>query len=117
LGCATGALVSTISAAACPPSDASLAGFYVLRGVMEVGSEMRLRADGRFDYMLAYGALDELAAGCWSRKGNVVTLAASKFEASMEDPFKFRRLQLEVTPAGELVRRFDVEHVGKYERQ
>ena len=71
-------------AASCSPADASLAGHYYLHGVMEVGSELELRADGQFDYMLAYGALDELASGCWSRKGGVVTLKAAKFETSME---------------------------------
>ena len=44
--------------------------------------------------MLAYGALDELASGCWSREGGTVTLVASKFETSMEDPLKFDRLEL-----------------------
>src|ERR1019366_5149553 len=70
-----------------------------LSGVMEVGSELRLLPNGRFDYMLAYGALDELASGCWSREGGTVTLIASKFETSMEDPLKFDRLELKVLPA------------------
>src|SRR6516162_5040578 len=82
------------SAAACTPADPSLAGHYYLRGVMEVGSELLLTPDGRFQYMLAYGALDELASGCWTRNGGVVTLHASKFETSMKDPGKFNRLDL-----------------------
>ena len=92
-----------------------VAGFYVLRGVMEVGSELRLRADGRFEYMLAFGALDELAVGCWSRRGNTVTLVASRFEASMDDPAKFRTLRL--TPSGGLERRFSSEYIGRYARE
>jgi hypothetical protein len=52
--------MSGARAAGCAPADASLAGHYWLRGVKEVGSELELRADGRFTYMLAYGALDEL---------------------------------------------------------
>ena len=78
---------------------------------MEVGSELILKADGRFEYMLAYGVLDELASGCWTRNGGVVTLNASKFENSMEDPMKFRRLDLTIA-AGKLIRRFDAEHSG-----
>ncbi len=108
--------ISSASADDCAGADASLAGHYHLSGVMEVGSELRLQANGRFDYMLAYGALDELATGCWSRKGKVVTLAASKFETSMDDPMKFERLELIVTPRGKLVRRFDLERVGEYSR-
>ena len=49
---------------------------------------------------LAYGALDELASGCWSREGGSVTLVASKFETSMEDEMKFDRLELRALPAG-----------------
>lgn len=41
-----------------------LAGHYALSEVMEVGSELSLKADERFKSMLAYGALDELASGC-----------------------------------------------------
>lgn len=64
----TGALVTTALwapsalAANCARADASLAGHDVMRGMMEVGSELRLQANGSFDYMLAYGALDEFAS-------------------------------------------------------
>jgi hypothetical protein len=111
-----GLWASGAGAASCAPADASLAGHYYLVGVMEVGSELELRRDGRFAYMLAYGALDELASGCWSRKGGVVTLQAAKFETSMEDPMKFGRLELTVAPGGKLKRRFDREHAGAYSR-
>jgi hypothetical protein len=84
---------------------------------MEVGSELLLHPDGRFEYMLAYGALDELASGCWTRSGATVTLHAYKFEHSMEDPMKFERLDLTVQPGGKLMRRFDAEHNGAYSRQ
>jgi hypothetical protein len=107
---------SEARAAGCAPADPSLAGHYWLRGVMEVGSELLLKADGRFQYMLAYGALDELASGCWKRNGGVVTLTADKFENSMDDPMKFERLNLTIAPSGELIRRFDAEHVGAYSR-
>jgi hypothetical protein len=108
--------ISAARAADCAPADGTLAGSYHLSGMMEVGSELRLLPNGRFDYMLAYGALDELASGCWSREGGSVTLVASKFETSMEDPMKFDRLELRVLPGGGLERRFDAEHVGKYSR-
>jgi hypothetical protein len=67
--------------------------------------------------MLAYGALDELAYGCWTRDGGVVILHVSKFENSMRDPMKFGRLELTITPSGELARRFDSEHVGAHSRR
>jgi hypothetical protein len=108
---------SEARAAACKPADPSLAGHYYLRGVMEVGSGLLLRADGRFEYMLAYGALDELASGCWMRNGAMVTLDVRKFENSMDDPMKFTRLELTVQPGGKLMRRFDAEHAGAYSRE
>lgn len=107
---------SSALAANCAQADASLAGHYAMRGVMEVGSELRLQANGSFDYMLAYGALDEVASGCWRRVGNVVTLVPSKFETNAEDPLKFDRLELEVTPTGKLVRRFESGATGAYSR-
>jgi hypothetical protein len=66
--------------------------------------------------MLAYGALDELASGCWARHGGVVTLDANKFEISMEDPIKFNRLDLTISSDGKLIRRFDAGHIGGYTR-
>jgi hypothetical protein len=106
----------SVGAADCPPADPTLAGHYEMHGVMEVGSELLLKADGRFQYMLAYGALDELASGCWARHGGMVTLYADKFEASMEDPIKFNRLDLSIASGGKLIRRFDAGHVGAYAR-
>jgi hypothetical protein len=106
----------SVRAAGCAPADPTLAGHYEMHGVMEVGSELLLKADGRFQYMLAYGALDELASGCWARHGGMVTLYADKFEASMEDPLKFNRLDLSIASGGKLIRRFDAGHVGAYAR-
>ncbi len=108
---------SHASAADCARADASLAGHYYMHGVMEVGSELRLQATGQFDYMLAYGALDELASGCWSRAGRFVTLVTTTFQANSDDPMKFERLVLEVTPSGKLIRRFDVHQIGTYSRR
>lgn len=98
------------------PADPSFAGDYTLSGVIEVGSELSLKADGRFKYMLAYGALDELASGCWTRNGDVITLNAQKFLTNADDPMKFERLELTVAPGGKLMRRFDADHAGAYSR-
>ena len=58
------------------PVDKALAGHYYLSGVHEVGSELLLREDGRFEWMLAYGALDQMAQGTWRRDGDRVLLRA-----------------------------------------
>jgi len=65
-----------------------LAGRYVLRGVMEVGSELELKPDGSFEYMLAYGAADYWAKGTWRHEGNAVILQSSSKE---EPPFRLVR--------------------------
>lgn len=51
-----------------------LAGHYYLRGVREVGSELLLSADGRFDYLMSYGATDIQASGAWRSDGKQVIL-------------------------------------------
>ena len=49
-------------------------GRYRLEGVHDAAGELLLRADGRFEYALAYGALDERAEGRWVRKGKALAL-------------------------------------------
>ncbi|MBC7841662.1 MAG: hypothetical protein H7099_05095 [Gemmatimonadaceae bacterium] len=43
--------------------ESAVAGHYYLQGERELGSELMLTADGRFQFMLAYGALDESGEG------------------------------------------------------
>jgi hypothetical protein len=52
----------------------ALAGHYYLQGVHEVGSELLLHPDGRFEYFLAYGAYDESATGTWKVQDGRVLL-------------------------------------------
>jgi hypothetical protein len=52
----------------------AVAGHYVLQGIHEVGSELMLHPDGRFEYMLAYGAYDEYARGNWKLEAGKVVL-------------------------------------------
>ena len=40
--------VACARSASCAPADPSLAGHYWMHGVMEVGSELLLKGDGRF---------------------------------------------------------------------
>lgn len=65
-------LALTGAADACAPGDKRLAGHYYLNGVMEVGSELLLRPDGSFEFMLAYGANDQYGKGCWVKRGSTV---------------------------------------------
>jgi len=46
--------------------QATLPGHYYLSGVTEVGAEILLRPNGKFEYSMAYGAADEYARGEWT---------------------------------------------------
>lgn len=54
--------------------ERSPAGDYRLVGEQDVASGLRLRPDGRFQYFLSAGALDEQAEGRWSLAGRSVVL-------------------------------------------
>ncbi|OWY38897.1 hypothetical protein CEK28_10235 [Xenophilus sp. AP218F] len=68
---------------------AKLAGDYYLSGVREVGSQIRLLADGRFAFMLAYGSVDQSARGQWRlRQGEVSFHTPKAAEADGWQPFR-----------------------------
>src|SRR5260370_34133328 len=81
-------LVSWVAFGACALSADNLPGHYVLRGVMEVGSELLLKPDGSFEYMLAYGAADYESKGTWRRDQGFVVLNTTGKEAP---PFRLLR--------------------------
>ncbi|AQR69571.1 hypothetical protein BZG29_15450 [Janthinobacterium sp. LM6] len=68
--------VSAGVASAAEPAPAALPGHYYLQGVMEAGSELLLKKDGTFEWMLSYGNTDEQASGEWRVSGDLVTLEA-----------------------------------------
>jgi hypothetical protein len=71
-----------------PAFAQNASGHYVLTGVMEVGSELMLKPDGTFEYMLAYGAADYWAKGTWKQEGNSVILHSDGKE---EPPFRLTK--------------------------
>jgi hypothetical protein len=81
-------LVFLMTLAALTARGQDLAGHYVLQGVMEVGSELLLKSDGQFEYMLAYGAADYWAKGTWRHKNDSVILNSA---GRKEAPFRFLR--------------------------
>jgi hypothetical protein len=67
-------LVLLLPGTAADAAPRSPAGEYRLVGEQDVASGLRLQKDGRFQYFLIAGALDEQAEGRWSEAGGVVTL-------------------------------------------
>ena len=61
---------------AAPAGSPPLAGHYRIH-VHEAASELVLHPNGRFEYALAYGALDEEATGRWRRVGNHILLTTT----------------------------------------
>lgn len=56
------------------PAERDPAGTYRLVGEQDVASGLRLRPDGRFQYFLSAGALDERSEGRWRSDGGAVIL-------------------------------------------
>ncbi|HYW15425.1 MAG TPA: hypothetical protein VE891_04635 [Allosphingosinicella sp.] len=68
-------LFLVLLAAAPASAERGPAGVYCLTGEQDVASGFRLQPNGRFQYFLSAGALDERAEGRWSVADRVVTLA------------------------------------------
>lgn len=55
-----------------------LAGRYYLEGVREVGAELSLSAEGRFDFGIAFGGVERYAQGQWEKRQQVLLLTTDK---------------------------------------
>jgi hypothetical protein len=84
-------LVVTVALARPLAQSDEVAGHYVLHGMREVGSELLLKPDGQFEFMLAYGAADYWAKGTWRREKEGVVLNSS---GKKEEPFRFLRSEV-----------------------
>jgi hypothetical protein len=85
---------------------------------MEIAAGLELKADGRFNYGLSYGALDEQAAGRWTLSGDRVLLTSDPISAPRfvlisrgKSPDSVLQLSLEV-PRGLSRQYFDAVITG-----
>jgi hypothetical protein len=85
---ASAVVLFVVTASVSPTAQSDVSGHYVLQGMMEVGSELLLKPDGQFEFMLAYGAADYWARGTWRREKDGVVLNSS---GKKEEPFRFLR--------------------------
>lgn len=67
-------LAAALIAAPVAAQDSPFVGEYSLAEGPDVGGGLLIRNDGRFQYMLAAGALDERAEGRWEMRGEMVCL-------------------------------------------
>ena len=81
--------VLSLFLAACASSNETLnkelVGHYYLQGVMEMGSELLLRADGSFEAGMVYGSADGYAKGHWTQAAQRLTLHQHKDKANSEE--------------------------------
>ena len=70
-------------------AQGTIPGAYCLKGVMEVGSCMRLSPGGKFEYFLSYGAYDEKSEGKWRRAGSEIVVDTPKYDK--RPTFSFKR--------------------------
>lgn len=87
-------LAGTAAAAVPALARTDRSGHYYLEGVMETGSELLLRPDGRFQWYLVVGALDLFAEGVWSEKDGIVLLTAQKTKDVPRPGFDTLRLTI-----------------------
>src|SRR3546814_17820692 len=89
------ALIATPAAA----QDSPFVGEYSLAEGPDVGGGLLIRSDGRFQYMLAAGALDERAEGRWEMRGETICLTTEPQPAQPEkSKGKPREIDGAVTP-------------------
>lgn len=72
---------------------------------MEMAAGLELKADGRFEYGLSYGAMDEQAAGRWTVRGDKVLLTSDPVKAP-----RFIFVGQKSAPAGTFEISLDVPH-------
>jgi hypothetical protein len=70
-------LLGLLALGSAAAQTANLAGYYTLQHFREVGSELLLKSDGSFDFMLAYGAADYWAKGTWRVENGSVILSST----------------------------------------
>ncbi|MDB5679174.1 hypothetical protein [Sphingomonas bacterium] len=111
-------MAGLIATAAAPTPDlhpAKLIGDYD-GGQMEMAVGLSLKANGRFEYGLSYGALDEEAAGTWAANGNQVLLTSDpvtppRFSVIGQKPAAAGALRITLDLPGQINRQLFDAHV------
>jgi hypothetical protein len=87
----------SLLATAAHAADPALAGQYSLQGATEMGSQLHLTKDGKFEWALSYGNQDFASMGKWEVRNKRVVLTATQ-EALDFRPMKEDELNLKKKP-------------------
>jgi hypothetical protein len=103
------------ASSAIDPHPVTLVGEYN-GGQMEMAVGLVLKADGRFDYGLSYGALDEEATGTWTADDRVVLLTSDKvtpprFSLTAQKPAVPGTVRITLTSPGQIERQLFNAHI------
>ncbi|MDQ1923479.1 hypothetical protein [Massilia pseudoviolaceinigra] len=86
---------ASLTSFAAPPDINELPGNYFLQGVREVGSELWLGKNGKFQFMLIYGSQDDGTEGVWEIKNELIVLTPVKnpmvFRLETDSEFKAKK--------------------------
>ncbi|NHZ81761.1 hypothetical protein F2P44_21145 [Massilia sp. CCM 8695] len=86
---------ASLTSFAAPPDINDLPGNYFLQGVREVGSELWLGKNGKFQFMLIYGSQDDGTEGIWEIKNDHIVLTPVKspmvFRLETDSEFKAKK--------------------------
>lgn len=85
-GVCANSLLGLLAFGSAVAQTANLAGHYTLQYFREAGSELLLKSDGNFDFMLAYGAADYWAKGTWRVENGSVILSSTSQTARAISP-------------------------------
>ena len=91
------AMLCLLAIGAAASQAADLPGHYYLQHFREVGSELLLKPDGSFEFMLAYGAADYWAKGTWRAQNRSVILNSTP--GPDRPPFRLVRSSVTKTAA------------------
>lgn len=83
---------ASLTSFAAPPDIKDLPGNYFLQGVREVGSELWIGKNGKFQFTLTYGSQDDGTEGIWEIKNEHIVLTPVKspmvFRLETDSEFK-----------------------------
>lgn len=95
------------------PGKASIPGTYYLQGPGEIGSELVLRENGTYSWMLVEGAHDYANVGTWETEGDGIKLIRKAQEVPVFRLTREGELRIKKAPAlGKWVATVGILHVG-----
>jgi hypothetical protein len=95
----------------------SMTGHYYLSGMMETGSELLFRPDGRFQWFISYGAMDQYAEGTWKQLGSKIVLTTDPAKVKPVPGSAFKQMELRIKGSDLIPNWENQGEMGRYSRE